>query len=109
MDKPSLVDLAHGSGDADRELEESSCLHRLAEMLLQRLAPWILEKQHHPITPTNQLQWPNSPRAIQIILESVLIEEPFGACRQRGLCSQPQREHIARRSRLVSRSTAAER
>jgi hypothetical protein len=42
----ALMDLADGSGNADSELEESRYLHRLAEVLVQRLTARIFENQH---------------------------------------------------------------
>jgi hypothetical protein len=109
MDEPSLMDSAQGNADADGELEESRCLHRFAEMLLEWLAARILEKQHRPITLANQFQRPSGPRTLEIVFESVFMREPFDACRRRGLCGQPQRQHVARRFPLVSRPSSAER
>src|SRR5262249_7529912 len=67
-----------------------------------RLATWILQNQHRPIAVANQLQRPNGPRTLQMVLQSVFVRETIETGRPRALCKQPQRQHATWRPLLVS-------
>jgi hypothetical protein len=91
VDEAALMDLADG------EREELRCLHRSADMPVERHATGIFENQQRLTAIANEFQRPGGPRTLQMILQSVFMRETIDAGRPRAFRGQPQRQHTIRR------------
>jgi hypothetical protein len=73
MDEAALVHLAKGRRNADGEVQETSHLHRRAEVTAQQLPARIVEHQNGPSTIAHKLKRPHRPCAVQLMLEGVFV------------------------------------
>src|SRR4051794_29291431 len=93
----------------DRQLEEPGDLQGAAEMPVERLSARVLQNQHHRMAVGNELKRRNSPRAIQLVLQSEFVCEALDACGPRPLRRQPQDQNAGRRFEFASPLPATER
>ena len=92
VDQTALVNLAERCGDADRKAQEASHLYGRAEPPVEWLQTVnILEHQHGVTGVVHELQRPQRPRGVQVVLQSVLVSKPIEARARRVRSAQAER------------------
>ena len=79
VDEGAPVDLAHGCGDPDGQLQEAAQLHRPIEKPRERLAAGILDHQHGLSAFAYEFQRPCGPGTVQVVPQAVFVREALEA------------------------------
>ena len=85
MDEPASVELTECAGQGHCESEKLSDLHRLADEAIERLASCVVDNQHGLPAFAHELQWPQCPRAVQVLSKFVFVCEAIDALERRVL------------------------
>ena len=85
VDEAALVRLAERVGDADREAQEASRLHRFADKPLERFAARILEQQRRSAAFADKRERPRRPCGVEFLLQFVFVREALDDRRKRML------------------------
>jgi hypothetical protein len=81
MDQASLMDLAESSRDRNCDAQEARSIQWLAKLSIERRTAGILKRQRHAVIVVRQRDWSCRPRIVQIVPQSVFVNETIEAVR----------------------------
>ena len=84
VNEPASMELTECARQRHSESEKPSDLHGLADEAIERLASCVVDDQHRPPALAHELHRPQCPRAIQVVLELVFVDEAIDAL-ERGM------------------------
>jgi hypothetical protein len=86
VDETALVKPAQRRDDADRMRDDAFHLHRHSDGHLERLAARIIQHQNGPTAVAYELARPYRPCLIELVSQSVFVDEAFDGRGRRVLC-----------------------
>ena len=75
VDKAALMKLAERRGHTDGQTQEASDLHGCVKLFVERLANRILKHQHGLAGYAHEVERPQCPRAVKLILQFKFVSE----------------------------------
>ena len=85
MDEPASVELIECARQGHGESEKLSDLHGLADEAIEGLASFVIDNEHRLPAFAHELQWPQCPRAVQVLAQFEFMCEAIDALKDRML------------------------